>query len=249
MQLIPTLRQNIKHAWQVYSGVHGDQEITIIESYIGPANAAAAVERLITEFTPDVILHAGCAGASNPDLMPGDVVIGKTCKILCSRHIFEVRKSLLLAAKPIRYKHRGEAVHKDQLDADKDLLALALEAAKDIAFEDWLAGGWPADMPRRPARIVAGVIGSRDGWTKDPDELKFVRTEFGADCEDMESAYIAQIAEKHEIPFLAARAISNNEHVQTLKKGEIFPAVAAAGYRAVRVIYAVAERLGAKVSS
>jgi len=208
-------------------------------SYIGPANAAAATERLIAEFQPDVILHGGCAGAINPELMPGDIVIGKSYRILCSRHILEVRKSLLLTAKPIRYTQDGEAVHLDQIKADAALFGLAMNAAEKSVQDDnfWTEGGWPPQVAKRGAKVLAGTLGSQDGWTKGKDELEFLRTEFGVDTEDMESAYVAQIAAKHEVPFVAVRAISNNEHIQTLQKAEILPAVKAAAARAGKALY------------
>jgi nucleoside phosphorylase len=48
---------------------------------------------------------------------------------------------------------------------------------------------------------------------------------------------VAQIAAKHSVPFVAVRAISNNEHIQTLQKSEILPAVKAASVRAGKALY------------
>jgi adenosylhomocysteine nucleosidase len=239
LSYLPECSRAIKHSWDLYKCWPAQGQITIIVSYIGPANAAAATERLIADFNPDVILHGGCAGAINPELMPGDIVVGKSCKFLCSRHILEVRKSLLKTAKPVRYTQDGEEVHLDQLKTDALLFGLAMNAAEKSAQGDqfWTAGGWPSHIEQRRANVIGGTLGSQDGWTKGKEELDFLRTEFGADSEDMESAYVAQIAAKHSVPFVAVRAISNNEHIQTLQKSEILPAVKAASVRAGKALY------------
>jgi len=245
LKLIPSLKLEAKHPWELYSAAINGVALRIIISYIGPANAAAATERLC-DFTPQVVLHGGSAGAINKELMPGDVVIGKICKPLCSREILEVRKTLLLSNKAIRYTQEGEGVHVEHLETNKELLQLAADAASVVnAFSAWDKGGWPSSISSRTANVIQGTLGSQDGWTKDKDGLDFLRAEFGVDSEDMESAFVAQIAAKHKLPFLAVRAISNNEYVATLQKHEIFPAVRDAAERATAVLYGVIEKLAA----
>jgi nucleoside phosphorylase len=197
-------------------------------------------------FQPDLILHGGAAGAINPDLMPGDIVLGQHYKILCSEPILEARRSLLLSNKAIRYCQAGESVHVEQLDAPAELITMGLAAARAVEAKHptWAAAGWPANTPRRSPRAIAGTLGSQDGWTKDLKELDFIRREFAVDSEDMESSYIAQIAAKYAVPFLAVRSISNNEYFYSLAKSEIFPAVAAAAARAAEVLARLSLNLG-----
>jgi len=230
--------------WQVLTAAIGKLQVTTIISYIGPANVAAATERLLS-YDPQIILHAGSAGAMNPDLMPGDIVLGAHYKILCSRPILAARMNLLLSNKAIRYLQNGSPVHIEQLDSPRELLDLAVVASKNVAekFPVWNAGGWPDNIPRRAPKILEGTIGSQDGWTKGQEELEFTRTEFAVDSEDMESAYVAQIAAKHDVPFLAVRAISNNEYVGSLEKSEIFPAVGAAAARSAEVLHKIIQAL------
>ena len=242
--LLPTLELKSKEPWEVYSAPVGNLKLTAIISYIGPANVAAATERLMS-YDPQIILHGGSAGAMNPSLMPGDVVLGKHYKILCSRPILAARLSLLLSNKAIRYLQEGEGVHVEQLDAQPDLLQIAKEASKTVAakFPSWTAGGWPPGIEARAPRIIEGTIGSQDGWTKGQEELEYISQQFAVDSEDMESAYVAQIAAKHRVPFLAVRAISNNEYVASLEKSEIFPAVSAAAARASEVLFKMVQIL------
>lgn len=244
LALLPELKQDSRHPWETYSAKFEGLQVTAIVSYIGPANAAAATERLLASGS-QLLLHGGAAGAMNGSLMPGDIVLGKNYKILCSQPILEARRTLLLSNKAVRFSKNGEGVHLEQLDGDESLLELAESAGKNIgdAFPTWQAGGWPASVPQRAPRVTLGTLGSQDGWTKDATELQFILKEFAVDSEDMESAYVAQIAAKYDIPLLTARCISNNEHVATLAKEEIFPAVKEAAARSAHVLFATLSQL------
>ncbi len=237
---IPELTLQKSSPWQIYQAQLGQTKLTVIVSFIGPANAAAATEHLIG-YGPELILHGGAAGAINSELMPGDIVLGAVCKIISSKETLEVRQTLLIATTAIRYLKDGQPVHCDHLAGDEQLLqeALALESAVCEKFSQWQAPGWPAEHAVQPAKMVAGIIGSLDGWTKGLPQLDFVRSNFGVDAEDMESAYIAQVAAIHGLPNLAIRAISNNEYLRTLEKNEIIPAVEAAAARVALVMQLV----------
>jgi len=249
-ELWPQLETICESPWQIYETTvgSGDSKITVqlIVSYIGPANAAAATEKLMNQTEPpQVILHGGAAGAINSTLMPGDVVLGRTVKTLCSQEILAVRQSLLLSASAIRYLKDGRPVHIDNLPADLNLLQAAELIATKVCSDSapWDGPGWPKDMTKRASLATCGTLGSQDGWTKSQDELKYLATTFGVDTEDMESAYVAQIAAKHDIPFLAVRVVSNNEHTGTLSKEEILPAIGSAARRAATVICGLVDTL------
>jgi nucleoside phosphorylase len=225
--------------WQIYQAQLPGLKLTVIISFIGPANAAAACEHLIS-LGADFILHGGAAGAINDKLLPGDIVFGAHCKIICSPEVLEVRKTLLLSTRSIRYMRHGEAVYLEALPGDSALLSKAEKAFAKIqtqsAMNQWNAPGWPDQLPPRQAEAMSGTIGSLDGWTKGLSNLQFVRQTFACDAEDMESAYIAQVAAMNAVPQLAVRAISNNEYLGTLAKDEIIPAVQGAAAR-VSIIF------------
>lgn len=230
--------------WQIYQAQSSRRKLTVIVSFIGPANAAAACERLIAHGV-DFILHGGAAGAINGQLLPGDIVFGGSCKIIVSPEVLEVRKTLLLSTRSMRYMRNGQAVFEDALAGDEKLLACAQKVSPAIQnqFTAWTAPGWPPQFEQRAPQVVTGVVGSLDGWTKGLTALQFVRDTFGCDAEDMESAYIAQTAAIHGVPQLAVRAISNNEYLGTLQKEEIIPAVKAAAERVSAVFKAMLDDL------
>ncbi|CAN5216711.1 5'-methylthioadenosine nucleosidase [soil metagenome] len=243
LEFIPQLKQTALSPWQIYGAELSGVKVTVIISFIGPANAAAATEHLIS-LKPDFILHGGAAGAINESLLPGDLVIASASKIICSKEVLEVRKTLLMATTSIRYLKNGEPVRLDQLDGDSDLIAQSLTMAEQFKaiFPIWDGPGWPGHLVKREPQLLTGTVGSLDGWTKGLAQLNFVRENFAVDAEDMESAYIAQVAAIHGLPNLAIRAISNNEYLQTLEKSEIIPAVQAAAKRVAFIIKELIER-------
>ena len=87
---------------------------------------------------------------------------------------------------------------------------------------------------------MVGMIGSSDRWTVDAEEIRALRDAYGAECEDMESAYVAQVCAMHRLAFVAVRCISNNEIACHLMPGDVAAAIAAAGERAARVLVGVA---------
>jgi adenosylhomocysteine nucleosidase len=233
--------------WEVYEARAGDQTVVLIVSGAGPVNAAAATERLIAGFRPVAVLHGGSAGAHNPALMPGDIVLGDRYIIAAPDTVRQARVARGLHPSLIRFRRHGMDVHLAEIVANPELLQRAELLARQHAdvLGAWEAPGWPADLPRRAGMVVTGAIASADAWTVEPIELRRLHDEFGAECEDMESAYVAQVCAMHELPFVAVRVISNNDVVSPLAPEEVQPALAAAGYRAALVLTALAAGIPA----
>ena len=53
-----------------------DRRVVLTHSGMGKVNAAMAATLLVEQFQPTHVLFTGIAGGLNPDLRPGDVVIG-----------------------------------------------------------------------------------------------------------------------------------------------------------------------------
>ena len=231
--------------WEVYDARAATRRVVLILSGPGPVNAGAATERVIARYDPAAVLHGGSAGAHHPDLLPGDLVIGARYVIHTTRSVRQARVARGLHPSLIRFRHEGAHVSFDHVEGDPDLLRraerLALEHVAQL--EPWSAPGWPPAVPPRHSRAVTGVIASADAWTVDADELRALHEDFGAECEDMESAYVAQVCALHRLPFVAVRAISDNEAAFPLKPADVPPALAAAGARAALVLAALAAEL------
>lgn len=244
--LLPDLRRlESAGPWELYESAANGRRLLLILSAAGPVNAAAATERLIAQFAPAAMLHGGSAGAHNPALMPGDVVLGSRFVIVAAPGVREARIARGLPGSLIRFYRHGELVSLEYIEAEPELLGHAEEAAAAVsaALGPWDAPGWPPELPRRAPLIVSGVIGSADAWTIAEDELRVLRVQYQAECEDMESAYVAQVCAMHGVPFAAVRVMSDNEAACQLRAEDVPAAIAAAGDRAARAIVALAAVL------
>lgn len=56
----------------------------------------------------------------------------------------------------------------------------------------------------------SGIGASSDHFIEQPDEVRFIENEFGAAIVDMESFYIAKVAQELNVPFLAIRSVSDH---------------------------------------
>lgn len=231
--------------WEVYEGYAQSRRAVLILCDVGPVNAGAATERVICRHAPAVVLHGGSAGAHNPALLPGDMIVGDRYAIHTSRALRAARAARGLPPSLLRFRRDGARVTLPHVDADPALVrrgrAVAERELRDVG--PWQGAGWPAGVPRRDGRVVTGLIASADAWTIDPRELAELREDFGAECEDMEAAYVAQVCALHRLPFLAVRAISDNEAACALTPADVAPCIAAAGARAAAVLAALAAEL------
>lgn len=228
--------------WDLFEGLAGAQPVVIVVSDCGPANAAAALERLIVRFDPSLVLSGGSAGAHEPALLPGDVVVGSQYQILFPPSHQEERRRQGRHPKGFRFRRDGERRHSELLDAPPDLLETAVAAGDEELrlVGPWTGPGWPAGTERRPATLHAGLIGSADTWTTGEEELRALRGFYGSLCEDMESAYLAQLCAFHGLPFLSVRTVSNNELLEPLSPADAPEAISLAGARSARVLARIA---------
>jgi adenosylhomocysteine nucleosidase len=233
--------------WEVYEARASGRRVVLVVSDCGPANAGAATERVIGQFAPAVVLNGGAAGAHDRELLPGDVVVGSRYAILFppsgQKRIDGGGERTF--RKGIRFRKGGARVHFDECRTSPELTGLGAATARRLlpSLGAWRAPGWPPDVEVRIGTVTEGLIGSTDVWTSDPAEIAALHALYGARCEDMESAFVAQVCALHGVPFLAVRVISNNEAACRIDEADVPRAIAAAGHRAANVIVAVALEL------
>lgn len=229
--------------WEVFEGRSGAQRLVVVLSDCGPVNAAAAAERLITAFDPVLVLTGGSAGAHHPGLLPGDVVVGARYRILFPPALQRERQLQGRHLKGFRFRQDGRRVHTTHFESPPDLVSTAATIAEEEVERagPWMGPGWPAETARRPGKSAAGLIGSCDSWTTSEHELRALHDFYGSLCEDMESAYLAQLCALHGIPFLSVRTISDNEALAPLPIAHTDQAIRLAGDRSARILSRVAS--------
>lgn len=228
-----------RDAWALNIAGH---QVFAVRTGIGMLNAAASTEWAIREFQPDVLLNYGCAGAHRRDIMPGDVVIGAQTVNTGALNILRDGSE---AHNDRGYEVAGERIFPAVIDADPELLGIAVGVSASHPIEDWPKGVmWPPSIPWRPSLYHIGPVASSEVWTQNLDRLDVLHQRHGSLSEDNESSACAHVALVHGIPYLAIRDIANNEYhaASDLAEFSDFPTVEV-GKRAAALTAAVISGL------
>lgn len=180
--------------------------LTICVAGMGKSAAAAAAQALIIESNPQVLIFSGIAGALNPRLSVGDIVIGKNF------HYLETNTQIIAECAPYKSVFESDPKLCDLAAKEAELLGFRLE--KSLEESSSVAGDLSSDFKQNESNVnsaayVCGNIATSDQFNTDPDILDTVRATVFGDCEEMEGAAAAHIAAKNGVPFLAIRSMSN----------------------------------------
>jgi adenosylhomocysteine nucleosidase len=174
----------------LYKGsIHG-QPVALAEVLPGPVNAALGAQALIARCQVVRLISCGTAGGLDVALSPGELVVA-------DRAIAHDAGVFL----PQGFQHAGIIVrgpkgrigHRRSFEADSELLALALDAARHL--------GWRAHV----GTVVTGnqaVFATRRG--------RWLRQRFDALAVEMETVAVAQVAAAHHLPWVGVRVISDS---------------------------------------
>ncbi len=169
------------HGMIYYSGQLHRVPIVLVESGIGKVNATISTAVLIEHFAVTGIINTGTAGAVDPALKIGDVVVGD----YLVHHDVDVQG--------FGYQPGQMAGMPEGYFADAHLIHLAQDVIRGQGIEP-----------------VRGMIVSGDEFVHSAERVDAIRDQFpkARACE-MESAAIAQTAYVMEIPFVIVRVISD----------------------------------------
>ncbi|MFI3175308.1 MAG: 5'-methylthioadenosine/adenosylhomocysteine nucleosidase [Bacillota bacterium] len=183
-----------------YVGTYAEKKIILVKSGIGKVNAAICAQVLVDHFGVDCIINAGVAGALDPALKLGDVVIS----LDAVQHDMDVSP----LGDPIGIIPRMEESY---FKAEPKLIAIAKELQKEITEYSLYFG-----------RIASGdqFIATKEGTQRIIDTVQ-------GTCAEMEGAAIAQACYLNHIPFLIIRAISDGADGEAAMSYEKFCVLAA----------------------
>lgn len=158
--------------------------VILVKSGVGKVNAARTTQILIDKLNVKKIINVGSAGALNPNLNIGDIVIAE--KLI--QHDFDITA----------FNHpRGYITGVgDYIFGDKELIFKFEEATN---FKD-----------NKDYKVIKGVIATGDIFCTDILIKNKIFSEFNADCVEMEGAAIAQVCYLDKIPFIVIRSISDS---------------------------------------
>lgn len=158
--------------------------VIVALSGVGKVNAARITQILIDKLDVKYVINVGSAGALNPNLDIGDIVIAE--KVI--QHDFDITA----------FNHEKGYITGvgDYIHCDKKLI----EKLKDVAN----------NIDDNTFKTVTGVIASGDIFCTEIKMKDKIYSKFNAECVEMEGAAIAQVCYLDNIPFVIIRSISDS---------------------------------------
>ncbi|WP_079525305.1 5'-methylthioadenosine/adenosylhomocysteine nucleosidase [Halobacillus hunanensis] len=179
-----------------YEGTLKGQHIVLVQSGIGKVNAAMASQLLVSHFNADKLINSGISGAIHPDVSLGDIVISTET---VQHDMDETAKGYEPGIIP--------RLDKGYFKADKDLIALAEQAAKKL--------------PEK-VDVFKGLIATGDQFIASAEKKEWIYETFNAYVVEMEGAAVGQVAYLNDVPYIVIRSASDDAGEEAVMKWEDF---------------------------
>ncbi|MGL4722090.1 MAG: 5'-methylthioadenosine/adenosylhomocysteine nucleosidase [Desulfovibrionaceae bacterium] len=178
-----------------YTGILENKNVVIALSGIGKVNAAVAATILFEHFNAQEIIFTGVAGALDPSLHVGDIVI--------ATDLIQHDVDLTVFGKKYGQFH---GIDTWAIPSDAKRTVLLTTIAKNI---------------HKTQRVCNGRILSGDQFISDKEKSVWLNTYFNnAKAVEMEGAAVAHVAYKYKKPFVIIRAISDSPFIENTESKE-----------------------------
>ena len=167
-----------------YELTYNGLDIVIAHSKIGKVFASLTASTLIQKFSCDILLFSGVAGAINPALNIGDLIVATK---LCQHDL-----DITAFGHPYGFVPGGKVF----VESSKELLALAKKVAE-----------------KENLKVIEGTIATGDQFIHSNTTKEFIEKTFKADALEMEGASVAVVCDALNIPFFILRAISDSANM------------------------------------
>lgn len=160
------------------------EKVVVVKSGVGKVNAARTTQILIDKLDVTKVINVGSAGALNPSLNIGDIVIAN--KLI--QHDFDITA----------FNHKKGYITGvgDYIYCDENLINKLKKAENKLGNKAY--------------NIKTGTIASGDIFCTEINMKNKIYSKFNADCVEMEGAAIAQVCYLDKIPFIVIRSISDS---------------------------------------
>ncbi|MEN6577601.1 MAG: 5'-methylthioadenosine/adenosylhomocysteine nucleosidase [Phycisphaerales bacterium] len=199
------------------SGRAGGRPVVIAWTGVGKVNAAMVTTLLIEHFKPTEVVFTGIAGAVDPNLEPGDIVIARQTAY------HDMGSWWPEGIEPGGVKNRltGET-NPVFFPADPNLLVVAERAGREAAFDPIAHRNGP-----RPPKVVVGTIVTGDTFVSSKEKCAELAEKFDADAVEMEGAAVAQVCYQRGIACVVIRSIADKADESAVVDKQKFYALAA----------------------
>ncbi|MBN2524597.1 MAG: 5'-methylthioadenosine/adenosylhomocysteine nucleosidase [Bacteroidales bacterium] len=188
--------------------------VVVAYTGIGKVNAAMSATLIISRFHVRKVIFTGIAGGIDPDLKPGDIVIGEKCVHHDLNYVYDdtlisyqIENPLTGKADPVFYY------------ADTGLMRVAMTAKNSILLQ--------STNDRYIPQIITGTIATGDVFVVSEHKKEELIRRFGTDAVEMEGAAIAQICYQQGIACIIIRSISDSADKNAVADVETFYRIAA----------------------
>lgn len=216
MELLTTHLKNKRvHKYlgvEFYTGTIHERKVVLATSGIGKVNAAKTVTLLLDHFSPSEVIFSGVAGGLNPDLAPGDIVVGTRT----AQHDFG---KITDDGFEIQTPTPDTPIF---IEPPPELLRLTRKAAQDVGLQQIAT-----TQGKRVPVVVHGVIITGDVFVASPVKVAELRRTFNADAVEMEGAAVALVCWQQRVPCVVIRSISDKADATAWEDFERFIKAAA----------------------
>jgi adenosylhomocysteine nucleosidase len=179
-------------------GVLKGRKVVVALCGVGKVNAAVTSTLLLEHFHPSELIFTGIAGAVDPDLSPGDLVIG----VEVGYHDYGALRPDSLE----RWRTRNPITNEQNplyFSSDARLVQLAYAVSQTTKLER--TGGNDSTAPR----VVKGRIITGDEFISSQAATTRLYKQLGASATEMEEAAVAQVCWQQKVPFVVIRSMSD----------------------------------------
>jgi len=180
-------------------GVLRGRPVVVALSGIGKVNAAITTTLMLEHFRPSEVIFTGIAGAVDPALSPGDLVIGTEVGYHDygalhpdSLEHWRTRNPITNASNPLYFP------------CDTRLVQLAYAASQTTKLEK--AGDMKDSVV---PRIVKGRIVTGDEFISSEAATAALHRQLQAAATEMEGGAVAQVCWQQQVPFVVIRSMSD----------------------------------------
>ena len=182
-----------------WEGRLADRKVAVAITGIGKVYTAMTTTLFLSELAPRLVLMTGTGARINKALRTGDVIVAQALH----EHDYGSLTREDMVYRPFNSPDDGAEVE------NRFVPAKALLEAADRAIASYAPPEVTANGPAYRVAVRRGVVVSSDLFGMTETRIASLRSRFGADVSEMESAPLARICQTFRVPYLVVRAGSN----------------------------------------
>ncbi|MFC5453156.1 5'-methylthioadenosine/adenosylhomocysteine nucleosidase [Paenibacillus aestuarii] len=176
------VKETVKAGITFREGQYFGKNVVVCRTGVGKVNAAVTTQILIDHFAVQAVIFTGVAGALDPELNIGDIVVSRECL----QHDMDVT-ALGFKRGVIPYEA------KSVFEADAQLVEAAMASGERLFS----------------GKMKKGVVLSGDQFVASRELVAQLHQELGGTCVEMEGASVAQVCSMNGIPYVVIRSMSD----------------------------------------